>query len=289
MKLFTILLCLALQRFFNVGVLPNRIIANCFEKYIAFFQSVFPKLKPTTTLIVTLAPILIAAALLLALFSLDHSEIAHFLLSTAILLLFIDTRDLKNCLKDYFTHIDKKEFPEAKASLSDFTSKGLPEDPGMLTRSVTQEIIWQNFTKIFAPLFWFMVLGIFGLLTYCFFTLWKNITSKIDGDLTDLKNAVTNIQDLLDWIPARLLALSFALAGNFALSIVYFIHNYRKNYTENQRFVTESGLVALGKDIVNIDYSSTDSQDNHAALTLVDRVLVIWLICIVLVTIGGLF
>ncbi|WP_297472564.1 regulatory signaling modulator protein AmpE [Ferrovum sp.] len=79
-------------------------------------------------------------------------------------------------------------------------------DPSV--RAVLDEGILGNYRHFFAPLFWFFLLpGGWGPLLYCGTVLL--VEAEPEGVFYQ------RIQAWLDWIPTRLLALTFALVGDF--------------------------------------------------------------------------
>ena len=81
------------------------------------------------------------------------------------------------------------------------------------TRAVTTGILYAAHRRVFAILFWFVLLGPGGALLYrlCGYA---EQDSRTQSDQAG-QQAAQQILGILDWLPARLLALTFFLAGSF--------------------------------------------------------------------------
>lgn len=86
----------------------------------------------------------------------------------------------------------------------------LAEDPPTLLRQVQGFLLWQAYQGFFAVVFWYALLGPLAALAYRLLAL----LAEHAGD-DGLRSHAVRLRQALDWLPARLLALSLALAGNF--------------------------------------------------------------------------
>jgi len=71
-------------------------------------------------------------------------------------------------------------------------------------------LLGERLSELFSPLLWFLLLGPLALAAYYLL--------RITGELAEVQPAgyvAKRWQDWADWLPARVLALSFALGGNF--------------------------------------------------------------------------
>lgn len=84
------------------------------------------------------------------------------------------------------------------------------EDPPTLLRQVQGFLLWQAYQGFFAVVFWYALLGPLAALAYRLLAL----LAEHAGD-DGLRSHAVRLRQALDWLPARLLALSLALAGNF--------------------------------------------------------------------------
>ena len=134
------------------------------------------------------------------------------------------------------------------------------------TTSLTQpELFLKGYQKIFAPLFWYFVFGPVGLMLYV------TVVALRAQMPTQQYFALT--QGVLDWVPIRLVGLTFALAGNFGVVFKVWIKDVFQSISDNQNQVVAMGDAAL----------SAESD----AMSLLHRALLIWLVIMALITIGS--
>lgn len=84
------------------------------------------------------------------------------------------------------------------------------EDAPQLLAQVQGYLLWQGYQGFFAVLFWYVALGPLAALAYRGLALLGEHAG--DGPLRAL---AVRLRHGFDWLPARLLALSLGLAGNF--------------------------------------------------------------------------
>jgi AmpE protein len=81
---------------------------------------------------------------------------------------------------------------------------------GLLVR-VQGYLVWQGYQSFFAVIFWYALLGPLPVLLYRLLAL---VTER--ARQAPLRERAEQLRHGLDWLPARVLAGSFALVGNFA-------------------------------------------------------------------------
>lgn len=84
------------------------------------------------------------------------------------------------------------------------------EDAPGLLRQVQGFLLWQAYEGFFAVIFWYALGGPLPALAYRLLAL---LGEHAEGE--ELRGYAVRLRHMLDWLPARLLALSLALAGNF--------------------------------------------------------------------------
>jgi len=84
-------------------------------------------------------------------------------------------------------------------------------DEGSLVRQTIEELFRQSLLRLFGVLFWFFLLGAAGAVLY--------LLTRLARDRWHAETAFSlparRIAIWLDWLPARAVAFSFAVAGNF--------------------------------------------------------------------------
>lgn len=131
----------------------------------------------------------------------------------------------------------------------------------------TTDLFLKSYQKIFAPLLWYFVFGPAGLALYV-------VVAVLRAQLSDQPYFVMT-QGVLDWVPIRLVGLTFALAGNFGAVFKLWVPDLLRNISNNQNQVVAMGEAAMASD--------------SDAMGLIQRTLLIWLVAMALITFGYWF
>ncbi len=283
MMLITILFCLALQRFANVG---GWFQILWFESYLKTLNPWLSKLDERLAILLVVTPVLLFFVLLHFIFSLWHFfSLFDLIMSTAILFFCIDARDLKHKLTSYFDSLDKSDIHAASNAVADFISDDSIGNMADLSRAVSRAILLKSFEQMFVGLFWFMIFGVYGVTSYFLMTLLRQGALKINPNYIELAKLAAKVQEVMEWFPARLLGFSYALVGNFSKGFGYCSKCLWSGLAEVRKFAVDSGLAALD---VRPDANEADQNENLEALDIINRVLIVWLIGAALVFIGVL-
>lgn len=121
---------------------------------------------------------------------------------------------------------------------------------------------------IFAVVFWFVILGPIGAVLYRLIDVYAND----EATPIDTKATAVRIQKILDWVPARLLSLLFALAGHFTEVLNVWRSEAKQGLESNDQIISDCGIAALDKQ----DATLLDKE----ALSLIDRTLILVLVIV---------
>ncbi|HKS13630.1 MAG TPA: regulatory signaling modulator protein AmpE [Pseudomonas sp.] len=117
---------------------------------------------------------------------------------------------------------------------------GLAADsPEGLLERVQGHLLWQAYQSFFAVIFWYFVLGPAAALAYRLLDL-----SATHGQQAALKARAEQLRHVMDWVPVRVLALSFALVGNFMSVIRLMLVELLDWHTRAAVLVAKVGRVA---------------------------------------------
>lgn len=158
---------------------------------------------------------------------------------------------------------------------------GLPEGVGMdvVVPAAMGQLFRLGLARLFGVLFWFLLLGVFGAVAYALTRLlvthWR--------DDCDFSDAVAQVVPVLDWLPARLLAFSFAIVGNFEQAMVAWRSGVAGDAPLNEGVVAAAGQGALG-----LDAETPGTEHIVGAIGLLNRAAVLWLGLLGLLWLGGL-
>lgn len=119
----------------------------------------------------------------------------------------------------------------------------------------------------FAFIFWYLLFGIVGAVTYRLF------------ERLALENHVSKrLLSYLDWLPARLTAFFYLLVGNLQPSLPYFISHIRSGVDNNNTLLSECGLNAA-------THTKEKEVTLSDAMRIVSHAMILFLVCIAFLTI----
>lgn len=122
--------------------------------------------------------------------------------------------------------------------------------------------------RIFAVMFWFVLLGPIGAVLYRLIDIFS-----VREEYGLMPIAVQSKQ-VLDWIPIRIFTFFFALGGHFTDVIGIWKKHFTQGLEMNEFLLTECGMAALDRESPNQDISSLGKD----ALGLLDRAFVMGLV-----------
>ncbi len=162
------------------------------------------------------------------------------------------------------------------------TERAASTSPDQQTSDVTRAILHVANERIFAVIFWFVILGPAGAVLYRLTTG----LGKQEGTGDSLNAVATLFQAVLTWVPARMLAMGYALTGHFDGALqAYRNRPYESDLAlENYDVLVNTGLGALRDQEATDEISSIMSARN-----LVMRSILIWIAVLALLTLGGWF
>nr|WP_145191872.1 regulatory signaling modulator protein AmpE [Pseudomonas sp. URMO17WK12:I11] len=113
------------------------------------------------------------------------------------------------------------------------------DDPQALLVRVQGHLLWQAYQGFFAVIFWYFVLGPLAALAYRLVAL---IAEHAGQPAVQLQAA--RLRHILDWLPVRVLAVSFALVGNFVAVMRVMLHELLNGRISAAHLVTKVGRIA---------------------------------------------
>ncbi len=218
----------------------------------------------------------------------------------AVLWYCLGPKNLDDQVQAYIDARESGDIEAAQRSAADILHQQIPSQNFQLNQAVTESILIQGNERVMAVLFWFGVLGPLGAALYRLSALLKNFTGK-EHPASEFAQAAQRLHAILDWIPARLVAVGYAVSGSF----VDAIGNWRgSEKSEKWEESSMQVLLASGMGALHLDAESLREapQDNgapgatdvsvevthiKAAQALVWRTLVAWVVIIALMTLAG--
>lgn len=141
-----------------------------------------------------------------------------------------------------------------------------------------RQLLLSHLRELFSPLFWFLMTGPVILLGYYLVRLIGSEARSID-----VRQRATGLLLWLDWLPARVLAVSFALAGEFREVWGYLQETFQEKAMTLEDFLVNAArraeIIGPGEDIRNPLVLLGQLGQYESLCT---RSLVIWLVLLTL-------
>lgn len=281
MSLIIILLALALERLISAGTYLHRF--SWFDGYLHSIGKLLGNiglLKGIPGVILAILPCLIVVGIVYYGLGFLLFHIVGFIIALFILLYCLGPVDLYAQLKTYLAE-SGQNYP-AEGMLANLDT--LIKNSGVnvtLPRAITQGILVQFNERMFAVLFWFVLIGPLGALLYRLVSLVRHNAARETSENVALLQGATTLQAILDWLPARVLSFTYALAGSFIGGFAVWVNKAWEGLQHNDELLLQSGLHAL--ELPEDDISSASIEENKAALALTDRALIIFLVALALI------
>lgn len=175
--------------------------------------------------------------------------IPEWILAFFILILSLGPRDLEHQVTAFTDARDHGSTERANRIASEIMGREAEETEPELSIRVSESIVEQANERLTAVLFWFCILGPFGAMLYRLTALAFRF-SKDDPDRTNIHQQAFRLMHILNWVPARLLAATYALVGNFDNTLLAWRHwseDTRDQYeSDAQGLLVLTGSAALG-------------------------------------------
>ncbi|WP_312931202.1 regulatory signaling modulator protein AmpE [Pseudomonas sp.] len=190
----------------------------------------------------TLAILILAPVMLLVLLLHVLEPIAYGLLALPVHLLVLlyslgrgDAKAALGPLRDAWRRGDEQG--ALQVAERDLGLRG--EDATHLQAQVQAYLLWQAYQSFFAVVFWYCLLGPAAALAYRLLALCVEHSrhGAVQGRAEQLRHA-------MDWLPVRVLGMSFALVGNFVAVGRVMLHELLNLHRRAPSLVAELGRVA---------------------------------------------
>jgi membrane protein required for beta-lactamase induction len=243
--------------------------------------------------IALLLPPLLIVGLLQALLEGMLGGTLELLFGIAILLYSLGPRDLDRQITEFIDHWDSGDEENAKAVVSDLLPPETSQD-GYGTR-LARAIMEHACYRIFGVLFWFILLGPIGALLYRLSQQLHTISTEQDNNDPEFSNDLNRLLEILNWLPARATAITFAIAGNFQEAIVGWRGSEEMESEDAPaksagEILADTGLGAVGLKSFADEEEQEEYVPSHAAevaLALVWRTIAAWAGLLILSSISG--
>ena len=215
------------------------------------------------------------------------SGVVYVLFAALVLVFSLGPRDLMAEVDAYVKAVERDQPGAAEA-----IARGLLENEtaGEGGRALESAVVIQANHRIFGVLFWFMLLGPAGAWGYRVADLFRrrSVFQAARNGEAAANHVVQVLFEIVAWLPARLLALTYAVAGSFEDATEDWRRYYRATSRRFMR-VSENVVAAAGVGAIRGRCPEEDTVGRvRSAARLVRRSVLIWLTAISLATLVGL-
>ncbi|WP_428357515.1 adenosylcobinamide-phosphate synthase CbiB [Methyloprofundus sp.] len=162
-----------------------------------------------------LALILSVLPICLCIFYLTRLPVFNDLLSPVILYLCIAPKSLLQHTLAIYQPLQKGNLAQARQAIAMIVSREAGQMDTQAIRKATIESTLENGADaIFAPIFWFVIAGPTGAVFYRLSNTLDAMWGYKNQRYTHFGFAAARLDDILNWVPARLTALSYLLLGD---------------------------------------------------------------------------
>jgi membrane protein required for beta-lactamase induction len=214
------------------------------------------------------------------------SGVVYVLFAALVLVFSLGPRDLMAEVDAYVKAVERDQPGAAEA-----IARGLLENEtaGEGGRALESAVVIQANHRIFGVLFWFMLLGPAGAWGYRVADLFRrrSVFQAARNGEAAANHVVQVLFEIVAWLPARLLALTYAVAGSFEDATEDWRRYYRATSRRFMR-VSEDVVAAAGVGAIRSRCPEEDTLERvRSATRLVRRSVLIWLTAISLATLVG--
>jgi AmpE protein len=271
-----------LDRYFDFGLKLVRRVGGWPGAFVAFLVVMVPVL-PVAWVAVAFQGVLWGAI--------------YLAFAVLVLLFSLGPRDLSSEVEDFVRATLSGDQERAHHVARELLETEPPQDRSRRSLAIEEAVFVQSNNRSFAVIVWFVVLGPAGAWLFRVTDLLRR-RAFFEADRARERGeecgrdvgSVQRLHGLFAWLPSRLVAMTFALAGSFEPAVADW-RNYYRNCSEhffdvNEEIVACAGLGALGGPPATEDDAVVAGAE--AAIGLVHRSEIIWLVAVAVLTAIGM-
>lgn len=279
MALICILLGIILER--ASDMLENLRNFDWFDDYSRWLIKTLPGLtnQNQSSIVILLLPILLIVGVLQHWFDERLLGLTELLFGFVIFAFSLGPKDLYRQINRYLEARENGDEDAATHEASNIMQNTAPTDPDLQVVEVMRSVLHESNDRFFAVIFWFVLLGPLGAILYRL----TAHTMRATGNAT-LANAARQLQAMLAWAPAHLVAMGFALTGNYEGAKQQFASKNKQDDLSECNYHT---LITAGQGALKDCAPGDETACIRSARGLVLRTLVVWLAVIAILTLMG--
>ncbi len=303
MSLLSLIAALLLEQLHPLS--SRKYLLTWLEDYAQYFRDRFDAGERAQGRVAWLLAILLPSLLIWAVYSilLAKHQVFAWAFSVLVLYLTMGFRQFSHYFTDINVALQDNDLNQARALLSEWSGKACDElDPQEVARFTIEQALWASHRHVFGVIVWFVVfmllgMGPVGAMLYRLATFISRHWKETDEG-EDFGHFAQQMCHLLEWLPSRVTASSFAIVGNFEDTIYCWRTQAAEWPVPDEGVVLASGAGALGIKLGHTlvlddqptyrpDLGSGDDVDiehMQSAIGLVWRTLVFWLLLLLALT-----
>lgn len=225
----------------------------------------------------------------------------HLVLAVVVLFFSLGPNDIGEDVNDYCSALEDGDEERIEQTAKALIEDKVPAEPLERAHCVEEAVCIQANNRLFAVIFWFVLLGPLGPLGAWAYRVTDLVRRRAvfqagreDSDaatIGSLRDAAVALHGWLAWIPARLTAIGYAVAGHFDDALAAWRGGVTPAGTtseNSERLLARVGVAALAlHDDADEDVTARGVRGATAAKRLVFRLLLIWAVIISAMTLYG--
>lgn len=279
MALICILIGIIFER--ASDMLENLRNFDWFDNYTRWLLQTLPGLtnQGQSSILILLFPVMLVAFFLQGWLDDKLFGITQFIFSLAVFAFSLGPKDLNRQINRYLDARESGNVEAANAEANLIMQSESPTDPDLQIVEVMRSILHESNDRFFAVIFWFVVLGPAGALLFRL----TSHTMRNTGSAT-VANAARQFHAVLAWAPAHLVAMGYALTGNYEGAKQQFSNKNKQEELSDCNYHT---LITAGQGALKDCTPGEETACIRSARGLVLRTLVVWLAFIAILTLMG--
>ena len=271
--LMSLLLAVFLKQFFG-GKNPLHQDDWLTHYYMLLYKTPLKALANPTALFGLGISLSSVALIALTTFLNAHSPLLLGLFAAAVLLYSFGRGELNAHITQFIVAEAKNDWDEALKAAQKLGIKSFSEADSnqknwlKLNESVLSKVSYLGFERLFAVIFWFVILGPVGAFIYRFTQLWLERWSS---------DAVARFLWFMEWPAVRIMGLSLAITGNFASCFIAWKRCLFCALRSSEQFLLENVMASLAVDEQLLPTQDVTRRELNAIQQLLSRTLWLWL------------
>lgn len=251
MTLITIIIALVIEQLHALSV--ERYVKAPVARLAALLDDRFNDGRYSHGAVAWLLGVAVPALLLLLLQGLLawYQPLLGFLLGIGVLYLTMGFRQFSHYFTEIHIALRAGEIDQARQILAAWRGRsGDQLSSSEVARLAIEKSLLASYRHVFAPLFWFAVLGPAGALLYrlaqTLAALWREPEAVPGGERGQFGSFAAQAFAVIDWLPQRLTAIGFAVVGDFEDAIHCWRTQAARWHDAGSGILLASGAGALG-------------------------------------------